>query len=713
MLYLLASFYDVESDNLVGLRVINVDADGVIGEFFDVTKEDMLKLISEDKVELYKIYNEKDMNRWCKYTSMFNVKTGNLINDVRYVKLNDVTYADCLGKIYKARNLAELDNFVMNHKFTYLEGDEENMDDLKDKDLEKTKKVKKTVVKKEKSDDEMAYKSACAIGKYEKVKELTEKYKENISYGPEVQSHLLDIERAGRFNFILSDKKLGTIEPCRDDTTGLYGVCCVYDDYVWVILEPIYKQVETVQSNTSTYIAVINEKGLWEFIDIKKDNKLGEFIDWISVNNAPGKNGKLFVVTSGDERNGYIWKLVGKGLTLDRQIGCHMIRSDALYSKGRGYTNCVNTLEFYDPRHGETILINLKDYSMDSMMNFRRTFSKQQEKSENEELVLYYNVTCDATTGEISFETDKGAVDARLDMLDINSEFITSITSFLGVAPKDLVLDKKVKRHIERRHQFIYQKVPVDNINTLKFLLSHFANYTSAKVLGNYWTYKNIDTIEKALDDVNLDKFKSVSKCNDGNEIYYKGSIVTHIDKSVDLISFVRRKGRVIRVDYTNILLPNGEYTEELKSSEGLSDFIVKNIKDTVLNDISIEKVEVMNQSSDISSKPTQDIVQKYKKNKLSLKCTEYKNVVELKLGIKIDNNLESESLDDLYNIYLKLYDGLSFRTSEIKVTKLSPDDERTIEDVREHAKTYNKIMNENQPVISGFHVSAFKFEII
>lgn len=707
MLYLLASFYDVDLDNLVGLRVINVSEDGSIGEFFDVTKEDMLSLINDGKVELYKVQNEKDMERWCRYTSMFNVNTGKLINDVKYVKLNDVTYADCLGKVYKARNLAELDNFVMNHKFTYLDG--EVLDGgVEEKEEIKENKPKKSSVKKEKSDDEVAYKTACAIGKYEVVKSLTEKYKDNISYGAEVQSRLLDIERVGRFNFILSDKKLGSIEPCMDNRTGLYGVCCVYDEYVWVLLEPVYKQLETVQSNTSTYVAVLNSNDMWEFIDIKKNNKLGEFLDWLSINNAPGKNGKLFVAVSGDLRNGYVWKLVGKGLQLDRTIGCKMIRSDALFTMGRGYTKSVNTLEFYDPRHGETISINLKDYSMDSMMNFRGAFAKQKEKKENEDLVLHYNIVCDATTGEISFETDKGFVDAHLNVLDINNEFITSISSFLGATPKDLVLEKKVKRHVETRHQYIYQKVEVDAVNKVKLLLSSFANYTSAKVLGNYWTYKNIDTIEKALDDITLDKFKAVSKSNDNNDIFYKGSIVVNLDKSVDLISFVRRSGRTIRVDYTNVLLPNGEYTEDLRTSEGFSDFIVANIKNVILNDIKIENVEVLKKSSDVSSKPTQDVVQKYKKNKLSIKCTEYKNVVDLKLSVNVN-----EDSDELFNIYIKLFDGLSFRTSEIEVTKLSPDGERKIEDVREHAKTYNKIMNENQPVISGFHVSAFKFEII
>ena len=112
MLYLLASFYNTKSDSLVGLRVINVFDDGNIGEFFDVTKEDMLELIQNDKAELYKVKNEDDLERWCRYTSMFDVETGNLINDMKYVKLNDTCYADSLGNVHKARNLAELDNFV-------------------------------------------------------------------------------------------------------------------------------------------------------------------------------------------------------------------------------------------------------------------------------------------------------------------------------------------------------------------------------------------------------------------------------------------------------------------------------------------------------------------------------------------------------------------------------------------------------------------------
>jgi hypothetical protein len=722
MVYLLASYYD--GDTLVGVRGIAVCND-IIGQSFDATLDDIMEYIDAGKIEFYKVKTREDMERWAKYTSMFDVKTGDLINEVKYVKLTDTAFADCLGKVYHARNLAELDNFVMNHVFTNLDNDEIDVVKVEKKAAEKeeekatksdsesetkAKKSTKKASKTEKSDDEKAYKEICGIGKYSDMRELTDKYLDEISFGPEITSQLLDKERVGRFNYDLADSKTGKVVPCVDKNTGLYGVCChdMYYDNIWVLLEPVYKQIETVQSNASVYVAALTTNDKWVFIDLKKNTKSDEFIDWFSINNTPGKSGKLFMATTGDDRSGYQWHLMGKGLQVDRQIGCWMLLRDVLFAKGRGYAKLVNTIEFYDPRHGETVVVNMKDYTMDSMLNFRRAFQNAPEKQDNEDVVLFYNVICDATTGCLQFETDKGFIESSMYFMDVTPDFITSLTSFLGASPKDVSTNLKVKRHMEARHQYIYQKLHVDVVSKFKYLMSSFANYTSAKILGSYWLYKKIDDLDTALGDLDITKFKAVSKCNDGKDLYYKGSIICHMDKSVDLISFVRRDGRIIRVEYNTLLTENGEFTEESLSSTGMSEFVFKG-KDEGIYDVNILNAEVVSHTNHVDSKPTYDIIQKYKNNKLSMKCTKYDNVVELKLNVSFDG-LNSE---DTYNLYVKLYDGLRFKTSEVQMKKLDTEGKRDIIDVREHAKAYTKLMNENQPVLSGFHQTAFKCEVI
>lgn len=704
MLYLVASFIDVESNNIIGFRVINYNKENnKADKYIDITMEDLVEALNSNSVQVQRVKNEEDLKRWAKNVTVFDVKTSKILTEPRYVKLSDTMYSDCAGNIYNVRNAAELDNFIYNHVFTNLDADE----NIEDNGVSES--VKKNKVKRVKTEDYELYKKVCGIGNYDEILEQTLSYQDRIEYGEEIESELLDFDKAGRFNYPLSDKKDGKIIPCKDNMTGLYGVICLYEDKYWVLVEPKYVQLETVQSNTTTYVSGLRTDEYWVFIDIKKNLYSDYYLDWISINNQPGKSGKLFVVTYGDSKKGYIWHLMGKNLQKDRQIGCPMVLTDVLFSRGRGYTKLVNTLEFFDPRHGETVQINLKDYSMDSMINFRREMNnKSLESSKNViETALYYNIICDVTTGEITLETDKEYKDSTIYFTDISSEFITSISLFVNATPKDEVLDVKVKRHMEQRHQYIYKKIDVETTFKLKSMLSHYATYSSAKVLGSYWTNNSIVTLDEAIKDLELSNYIKVTKCNDEKDLYYKGYLLVNTDNSVGLYSFFRREGRVIRCDY-NVLIDN--YESESLSFDGLTSLDVDKLEKDRLYKVYLSGTEDMNIVEDEVGAPTYDIVQKYRKNKLSIKSTSYKRARLVKLNASLDNQNTDDDLN--FKLFYKVSDGLSFKTSEVELSKLDANS-RNIEEVREHAKAYSKLMNENQPVLSGFHQTAFKCELV
>lgn len=699
MIYLLASFIDRENnDAIVGFRCVNVTEDN-IGHYFDLEIKNLIDLVESGKLEVFNVKTKYDLEDWARYVTVFDVKTHECLNDIKYVKLSDTEYIDCLGKRYKVRSVAELDNFAYSHIFT-------NLDDVKDEDSI-AKKKGKAKSKKDRTDDEVIFKDVCGLSYYETIKDLTDDYKDFLDYSEDVEIELLDMPKAGRFNYKLSDKKEGKLKVCKDRRTGLYGVCCVFDKYVWVVVEPKYLQLETVQSGSTTYVVALSEKEYWEFIDIKKNIKSERALEWCSVSNMVGKNGKLFVALSGGMKSGYKWYLMGKGLKIDRQIGCNMILTDALFTNIRGYTKLANTIEFYDPRHGESIIINLKDYSMEGMMNFKKSFTKE-EKKEEKEVVLYYDIVCDVTVGEINFMTDKGYLEGTITFTDIDIDFIHNLSIFLNATPKQNTLDVKVKRHMAKRTHYTYQKIDVDLALKVKKFLSSYAAYTSAKVLGLYWSYMGIESLEQAIKDIAIENYSLLTYCDDGKELYIKLDLITHSDSSIDLLIFTRRVGRLIRVEYVNLVDSLGNYKEEYKTSAGFQDIALMELKNGKCYLLDVKQVVEVGMRNGVAEKPIVDIVQTYKKSKLTLKCTTYRKETECKVICGI-----ADFAGEL-RVYLTSYDGLDFKTSEygIEDIKLNMEDRADITKVREYVKIYNKVLNENQPLLGGYHAAAFKIKV-
>lgn len=698
MIYLLASFVDSQNNNeLKGFRCINVTESG-ISKHFDLELKYLIDLVECNKLEVFKVSNRFDLETWAELVSMFDINTKECLNEIRYVKLSDTEYVDCLGKRYTARNLAELDNFVSEHEFTNID----SSSDIEDEGNQKP--VKKSKAAKVRSDDEIIYKDACGLGNYEVVSQLTEKYLEFLDSSEDVEIELLDIKRVGRFSLKLSDKKEGVLKPCKDRRTGLYGVCCVFDTYTWVILEPVYLHVETVQSGSSCYVAGYTDKNYWEFIDIKKRKKSTKVLDWCSINNLTGKNGKLFVALSGNLSNGYKWYLMGKGLEIDRQIGCSMLLTDALFTNIRGYTKQTNTIEFYDPRHGDGVVINLKDYSMDCMFNFRKSLTDKPDKSD-EEVALYYNIVCDVTSGEIMFLTDKQYLEGTIVLTDINADFITSITGFLKASPKCETKDIKVKRHMAKRTQYTFQKVNVDLAMKFKEFLSCFVGYTSGKLLGTYWVYSEITDLDTAISDMQTDNYDKITVCDDGKDLYVKLCLLKYTDKSIGFYVLTRRPGKIIRVEYTTLVDSCCAVNEALDTALSIGNInIIDNKVCRIYVHDSIEELV----SNNVESKPTLDIVQLYRKNKQSLKWTAYRKMTKLKLLC----GLSKEDTPDILEVYLTTYDGLDFRTYEEGFSEVTEEDRNDINVVRKHVKIYNKLMDENHILLSGYHGSAFKVTI-
>lgn len=699
MIYLLASFIDRNNnDAIVGFRCVNVKKDN-IGHYFDLEIKNLVDLVESGKLEVFNVKNKFDLEDWAKYVTVFDVNTYECLNEMKYVKLSDTEYIDCLGKRYTVRNLAELDNFASSHIFTNLD----------DKEEMKVKAKPKSKSKKDRTDDEVIFKDICGLNYYAKIRDLTDKYVEFLDYSDDVEIELLDMPKAGRFSYKLSDKKEGKLKVCKDRRTGLYGVCCNFDKYVWVILEPKYKQLETVQSGSTTYVAAFTEQEYWEFIDLKKDIKSERALEWCSISNMPGKNGKLFVALSGGLKAGYKWYVMGKGLKVDRQIGCSMLLTDALFTSIRGYTKLASTIEFYDPRHGESILINLKDYSMEGMMNFKKSFTTKEEGSNKEkEVVLYYNIVCDSTVGEINFMTDKNYLEGTITLTDIDNEFINNLSVFLNATPKCETLDVKVKRHVAKRTHYTYQKIDVDLALKVKKFLSTFAAFTSAKILGLYWSFREIDSLDKAIADIELDKYKVLTVCDDGKELYIRAGLFTHLDNSIDLILFTRRCGRLIRVEYMNLVDSSGSYKDELETSLGMQKLETLELERSKYYDLEVQDVIELSTDKDVAEKPTIDIVQTYKKSKLTLKCTTYRKMTKCKIIVKV------MGFEDELGVYLTSFDGLDFKTSEygIEDLKLKVEDRNDIEKVREYVKVYNKVLNENQPLIGGYHAAAFNIRV-
>lgn len=705
MYVLIASFVNKEINKLVGLRFIDID--GKENKVFDLTIEDVLSNIADGSISICGVTNEDELYQLSYLSSQFDVDTGLLLNEMRYIKLDEIRYADSLGQIYEAKNPVDLDNIVSGRILTEMEEEVENLVEDKAED----KAGDKAEVKMS-EEDSSNYGKACGLGDYKEVSYLTVKYFNKLDYGSFVEDELLKVRRAGRFNYKLSTKKTGVLKLCVNRETGLYGICCISDTSEWVILEPVYTQLETVKINTTTYIMGC-KKDKWYLLDIRKKSfkemlLLEDIIDWFAVNNAEKKNGKLFVAQGGSKDTGYLWYLVDKGGVLGRQIGCKMLLTDVLFAKGRSYARLVDTVEFSDPRHGDIVLLNMKDYSMDSMLNFRRTLSQMTTPVvQNEDIVLYYNIVCDMTSGEIIYETDKGYKNVIRTFIDINSDFISYLALFYGVTPKDESIEVKVRKHLEQRHQYTFLNIDVETAEKVQQLLSYFTNYTSAKLLSSYWDSLDLNDInaDKALNDLDISTFKEISKCNDDKPLFVKLRMIKNKDESCYCIVLSRRNSKVIHIISNELVQKGGYISEDLKTSltiENLLRLIPGSYK------VNIENSMLTKQDHNVKGVAPLDIVQKYKKTKFSIKHTTYRNVNELSLNCNIMNDEVVE-----FKLVLKTSDGLDFKTSDIVMKKLDTDNERKIEDVREHAKAYTKLMNESQPVLSGFYQTAFVVDII
>ena len=91
-----------------------------------------------------------------------------------------------------------------------------------------------------------------------------------------------------------------------------------------------------------------------------------------------------------------------------------------------------------------------------------------------------------------------------------------------------------------------------------------------------------------------------------------------------------------------------------------------------------------------------------------SLKGTE---IGAVESGLEAGSVAEESSTDAL-EVYLTTYDGLDFRTYEEGFSEITEEDRSDIEVVRKHVKIYNKLMDENRILLSGYHGSAFKVVI-
>lgn len=695
MYVLIASFIDQKVNKLIGLRFIDIDENNK--ESFDLTVEDTLADLADGSISICGVTNEDELYQLSYLASQFDIESGLLLNDFRYIKLDDTTYADCLGKIYHAKSPAELDNILAGRILTEMDENE-------------VEEEKKENVKEINQDDLSFYNKACGLGNYSNIASLTEKYISKIDYSTSVEDELLKIRRAGRFIYPLSSKKIGYLSVCKDIETHLYGICCISSEGEWVVLEPVYSQLETVRINTTTYIIGLRDN-IWNLIDLKKKESnilLSDIQDWFAINNADKKSGRLFIALNGTKESGYYWYLVNKGGEKGRQIGCKMLLTDVLFAKGRSYAKLVDTVEFGDPRHGDTVIISMKDYSMDSMLSFRRTIGQMNVLNHtNEDVVLYYNITCDATSGEIIYETDKGYKSVIRTFIEVNPDFISYLSLFYGLTPKDNSVDVKVRKHYEKRHQYSFIKVDVEIAEKVKELLTHFMNYTSAKVLSAYWNSLEKIDLDIALEDLDISKFSYICDCNDEIPLYVKMIVIKNIDKSSNFVLLSRRKSKNIQVNTYELVQPGGYISESLSSGVGLENILNLNVGYYVTEIDSATQIE---QEHNIKGIAPLDIVQKYKKTKFTIKHTTYRNVNTIKLVCSIYRKTE-EVLN--FSIILKSYDGLDFKTSDVVMKKLEIDGHRNIEDVREHAKAYSKLMNESQPVLSGFYQSAFLITII
>lgn len=700
MYVLIASFIDQKENKLIGLRFIDIDSDENNKESFDLTIEDTLADLADGSISICGVTNEDELYQLSYLASQFDIESGCLINDFRYIKLDDTTYADCLGKIYYANNPVELDNILAGRVLTEMDK-EEDKSELEEENIS---------VKEINQDDLSFYTKACGLGNYSKIALLTDKYLSKIDYGVSVEDELLKIRRAGRFLYSLPSKKIGCMNVCANRETGLYGICCISSEGEWVVLEPVYSQLETVRINTTTYIMGLKDN-IWYLIDLKKKDSnilLSDIQDWFAINNADKKSGRLFIALDGNKDSGYYWYLVDKGGIKGRQIGCKMLLTDVLFAKGRSYAKLVDTVEFGDPRHGDTVIVSMKDYSMDSMLSFRRTIGQLSiPNNTNEEVVLYYNITCDATSGEIVYETDKGYKSVIRTFIEVNPDFISYLSLFYGLTPKDYSIDVKVRKHYEKRHQYTFMKVDVEVAEKVKELLTYFMNYTSAKVLSAYWNSLDMINLDVALNDLELSNFSHVCDCNDGIPLYVKILVIKNIDESSNFILLSRRKSKNIQVNTYELVQSGGYISDSLSSGVGLENILKL---DVGYYPVKTNVVSQIKQEHNIKGIAPLDIVQKYKKTKFTIKHTTYRNVNTMKLVCSINRKTE-EILE--FSIMLKSYDGLDFKTSDVVMKKLEVDGHRDIEDVREHAKAYAKLMNESQPVLSGFYQSAFLLDVI
>lgn len=532
-----------------------------------------------------------------------------------------------------------------------------------------------------------------------------------------------------------------------EDENGnkLYGVTVQYHNKSaellgeGLLLEPKYKYIrQFVSCSTKKWITVaLTQDGHIELHDVKKGTKLTEYtgaykygevmtlkiVDFLFANIGVTRDVLLVGLELPDveDKNICLWCVVDiKTLTIIKTLG-KMRPYGVLFRKSRVVdTRNISALDFVS-RDGEYVAVSTKDYTYESRLMLGVNKEGVETTVEYEETPKWTIFHIDLTSGEISYSDSLsgGSRTAINKFTNVNTDTVAILSRFIGSGVTEPKEEKiRVRRHYEEH--LVVQTGPITDydlvtrmIEQLKKLES-FSNILVWDSLATYANATSLDAMESLLD---VNSFTELINSSDGTPI--KGKLFALCVKSTTVIllgAFVRGNSNIqLYTDTYSLDNASSKQTfsgdrEALKRLLDGQDSAIRlygvNVKDSVQVD-RVVKVPV---------KAPEAVIERYGSSATTLR--------------NVTSNLRVTQLSVEFggaeaNIYLALYDGLSFRYSKEEL-EARPDDttykeiSATGEDgvdmldsqmfsTAERARIYTKVMNPNKPVLETSLVSTFK----
>lgn len=517
---------------------------------------------------------------------------------------------------------------------------------------------------------------------------------------------------------------------CNDEEKMQYGLELVNDSpdgsgtVSFTVVEPEYSHITMIDGRTAIGKKYGDER--LYIINLSNSEVIDSFdkrniYDYLVVLTASKR--LLMVGVSGDDNTSALtWLVLDNKMGVKKEIVTRMNLTSYVFRKKRVYEGRIDVVDFTD-RSGMGIILNMKDFSLDSKMVFSRSkmFGETAATMESIEKPEYADVTIDYSTGKISMMTNLGRNINIINGVFSNVDgFMQTFSPLLGDRIT-LPVEKEVqvKRHTEN-HKISEFRLDYDTAEKFGAFLSKFEDMTDLGQLSYYIGLLALNkghkvTLDELITEFEPENFTEVLQSLDGKPIsamskllfisanngayflysymfFHKAGsgIKMIIAKCLENGVKADKKKISLRDNEVEFLLNYAKYLENSGSNYLLSNMSLvssKQIIDDVPNTKTFIPASVKNQFAKSSSA-------------LYSPMTTLRTVASV---FSVDK-AESEFGDDnKLTFFFGIGDGLDF-----SYKRESKSEEKT---TAEHAKEYNRKFNPNEPMLKT-HLGIFRVDI-